>query len=245
MYDSKRKWRWIKTSMENKYKKFTLNSQCGWWGHDSKNIFCPTRVHCSILWRHISYHKATTWLHDSSVGGKTGIFFQPRDLGHWISLNLTLQWGYTSFVHHHGHRRWHNRWSWDGFTRITLGSLRALIASKSRRPLISLRTSRSLWSLGPSWPMFSWGTRPSSSSPDSLGTMRHAGEVTHHKFNFPFYVLSTNDLTDVWFLVYIFGVTFVTNLYFCNWAIIYVTLIISQWKNVLLQLPPVTNKIMQ
>ena len=44
MYDCKRKWRWIKTSMENKYKKFTLNSQCGWWGHDSKNIFCPTRV---------------------------------------------------------------------------------------------------------------------------------------------------------------------------------------------------------
>ena len=150
MYDCKRKWRWIKTSMENKYKKFTLNSQCGWWGHDSKNIFCPTRVHCSILWRHISYHKATTWLHDSSVGGKTGIFFQPRDLGHWISLNLTLQWGYTSFVHHHGHRRWHNRWSWDGFTRITLGSLRALIAPKSRRPLISLRT-------GPLGPCGPWG----------------------------------------------------------------------------------------
>ena len=233
MYDCKRKWRWIKTSMENKYKKFTLNSQCGWWGHDSKNIFCPTRVHCSILWRHISYHKATTWLHDSSVGGKTGIFFQPRDLGHWISLNLTLQWGYTSFVHHHGHRRWHNRWSWDGFTRITLGSLRALIASKSRRPLISLRTSRSMWSLGPSWTMFAWGTWPSSSSPDSLGTMCHAGEVTHRQFNFLLYVLPTNDLTDVWIFVYIIGVAFVTNLYFCNWGILYVTLMISQWKNVL------------
>ena len=148
-------------------------------------------------------------------------------------INLTLQWRYTSFVHYHGHRRWHNRGSWDRFTGIALGSLRALIASKSRRPLIPLRTSRSLWSLGPSWPMFAWGTWPASSSPDSLGTMCHAGQVTHHQFNFPFYVLSTNDLTFVWFLVYIVGVAFVTNLYFCNWGIIYVTLMISQWKNVL------------
>ena len=218
-------------------------SQCGWWGHDYKNIFSPTRVHSSILWRHISNHKATAWLHGSCVGGKTGIFFQPRDLGHWISFNLALQRGYTSFVYHHGHRRWHKRRSRDGFTRIALGSLRALIAFWSRRPLISLRSVWSLWSLRPSWPMFAWGTRPSSSSSDSFWAMHHAGQVTHRQFNFPFYVLPTNDLTVVWFLVYIVDVAFVTNLYFCNWGIIYVTLMISQWKNVLVDSITPCNKL--
>ena len=45
-------------------------------------------------------------------------------------------------------RRWHNRRSWDGFTRIALGSLRTLIAFLSRRPLISLSTFVSFRSLG-------------------------------------------------------------------------------------------------
>ena len=130
----------------------TLNSYCGQWGHDSKNISCPTRVHSSVLWRHISNHQSTTWLHDSFVQRTyTGILFQPCDLGCWISFDLTLQWGNSSFVYHHGHWRWHNRRSWDGFTRIALGSLRALIAFRSKRPLISLWVP--LFPLGP------WGPR--------------------------------------------------------------------------------------
>ena len=99
--------------------------------------------------------------------------------GHWISFDPTLQWRYTSFVYDDGHRRWHNQRSWDGFTRITLGSLRPLITFRSRRPLVSLSSSWSLWSLRPSWPVFTWGTRPASSSPDSLRAMHHAGQVTY------------------------------------------------------------------
>ena len=67
-------------------------------------------------------------------------------------------------------RRWHNRRSWDGFTRIALGSLRALIAFRSRRPLISLSSFVSFRSLGSTRSgrtMLAWDTRPSSSSPYS------------------------------------------------------------------------------
>ena len=177
-------------------------------------------------------------LHDSFVGGKTWIFFQPRDLRYWISFNLTLQWGYTSFVYHDGRRRWHNRRSWDGFTRIALRPLRALIASRSGRPVISLRSTWSLWSLWslrPDWSMFAGGTRPSSSPPDTLRALRHAGQVNHRQFNLPFNVISTDDFADVCFIVY-FRVAFVTNSYFCNWETIYVTFMIVQWKNVLVDL---------
>ena len=95
---------------------------------------------------------------------------QPCDLGCWVSFDLTLQWGYTSFVYHHGHWRWHNRRSWDGFTIIALGSLSALMAFRSRRPLISLSAFVSFRSLGSTRSgrtMLAWGTRPSSSSPYS------------------------------------------------------------------------------
>ena len=144
---------------------------------------------------------------------------QPSDLGCWVSFDLTLQWGNTSFVYHHGHWRWHNRRSWDGFTRIALGSLRALIAFRSRRPLISLSTFvsfRSLGSTGSGRTMLAWGTRPSSSSPYSSRTVYLTGQATQGQLDFSFDVVTADYYTRVWFLVFIFWAAFVATVCFCN-----------------------------
>jgi len=109
--------------------------------------------------------------------------------GCWISFDLTLQWGNTSFIYHYGHWRRHNRRSWDGFTRIALGSLRALIAFRSRRPLISLSTFVSFRSLGSTRSgrtMLAWGTRPSSSSPYSSLAVYLTGQATQGQLDFSF-----------------------------------------------------------
>ena len=52
---------------------------------------------------------------------------------------------------------------------------------------------------GPWSPLGLWsgGTRPSSSSPDTLRAMRHAGQVSHRQFNLPVNVISTDDFADV------------------------------------------------
>ena len=199
----------------------TLNSYCGRWGHDSKNISCPTRVHSSVLWRHISNHQSTTWLYDSFVQRTyTGILFQPCDLGCWISIDLTLQWGNSSFIYHHGHWRWHNRRSWDGFTRIALGSLRALIAYRSKRPLISLWVP--LFPLGP-WgprgpggPCLPWAPGLSLSAPYSSLAVYLTGQATQGQLGFSFDVVTGDYYTCVWFLVFIFWAAFVATVCFCN-----------------------------
>ena len=83
--------------------------------------------------------------------------------------------------------------------------------------------------------MFAGGTRPSLSSPDTPRAMRHAGQVAHRQFNLPFNVTPTDYFADVCFLAY-FRVAFVTDVYFCNWETIYVTFMIVQRKNVLVDL---------
>ena len=78
-------------------------------------------------------------------------------------------------------RRWHNRRSWDGFTRI------ALIAFRSRRPLISLSSFVSFRSLGSTRSgrtMLAWGTRPSSSSPYSPLAVYLTGQATQGQLDF-------------------------------------------------------------
>ena len=78
-------------------------------------------------------------------------------------------------------RRWHNRRSWDGFTRI------ALIAFRSRRPLISLSSFVSFRSLGSTRSgrtMLAWGTRPSSSSPYSSLAVYLTGQATQGQLDF-------------------------------------------------------------
>ena len=113
-------------------------------------------------------------------------------------------------------RRWHNRRSWDGFTRIALGSLRALIAFRSRRPFISSSSSWSLWSLGPGWSMFAWETRPSSFSSNSLWAMRLAEQSIQGQLNFSIEVLTSDDCTGVRILDSIFRVSLLATLCFCN-----------------------------
>ena len=116
-------------------------------------------------------------------------------------------------------RRWHNRRSWDGFTRIALGSLRALIAFRSRRPLISLSSFVSFRSLGSTRSgrtMLAWDTRPSSSSPYSSLAVYLRGQATHGQLDFSFDVVTADYYTRVWFLVFIFWAAFVATVCFCN-----------------------------
>ena len=104
-------------------------------------------------------------------------------------------------------RRWHNRRSWDGFTRI------ALIAFRSRRPLISLSSFVSFRSLGSTRSgrtMLAWGTRPSSSSPYSPLAVYLTGQATQGQLDFRL------TITLVWFLVFIFWAAFVATVCFCN-----------------------------
>ena len=145
-----------------------------------------------------------------------GILLLPRYPRFWISFDLTLQWCYTSFVYHYGHRRYNNRRSWDGFTRIALGSLRTLIAFRSRWPSISSSSSWSLWSLGPGWSMFAWGTRPSSFSSNSLWAIRLAEQSIQGQLNFSVEVLASDDYTGVRILVSIFPFFLLATLCFCN-----------------------------
>ena len=116
-------------------------------------------------------------------------------------------------------RRWHNRRSWDGFTRIALGSLRALIAFRSRRPLISSSSFVSFRSLGSTRSgrtMLAWVTRPSSSSPYSSRAVYLTGQATHGQLDFSFDVVTAYYYTRVWFLVFIFWAAFVATVCFCN-----------------------------
>ena len=116
-------------------------------------------------------------------------------------------------------RRWHNGRNWDGFTRIALGSLRALIAFRSRRPLISLSSFVSFRSLGSTRSgrtMLAWGTRPSSSPPYSSLAVYLTGQATQGQLDFSFDVVTADYYTRVWFLVFIFWAAFVATVCFCN-----------------------------
>ena len=107
-------------------------------------------------------------------------------------------------------RRWHNRRSWDGFTRIALGSLRTLIS------LSSFVSFRSLGSTRSGRTMLAWGTRPSSSSPYSSLAVYLTGQATHGQLDFSFDVVTADYYTRVWFLVFIFWAAFVATVCFCN-----------------------------
>ena len=64
--------------------------------------------------------------------------------------------------------------------------------------------------------MFTWVSRPASSSPDTFWAVRRAGQAAQNKLNFLLDSFSNDVFTAVFFLVVIPQIALVTNLDICE-----------------------------